>query len=369
MVCTISTTTTLYLVLQPTHTSASGNRSPIRDQHTTEMPGLIEDSYTLKEVPCDTHDGNGREPVLEPESDGQDSQTQPLCRSCDQLLKIAKEAVSTTSKLTDMPPPSAIPSKSRISRAADAVSRAVVEPMKSAARSHNAFRKNSFNTASQRSTVQYLCSQPTSNTSDIGKAMSEKSVNSVYQNPQAAQSDVSMRSACSGLRDSRLPTLGPSSFLKGHLIWAPHHVTAMNTRQQAAENTQSVQSSAAKICSQRRLMVVLWSYPATLFCLPCYTNDGNGFNPRVAYANENNIYLEDLRKRPAPETSCYPALACHRHDIGTGMPVSIALTECLPVQIMEDIERVGRLRTAEAGRLISIWSSLAAKAQETMGYY
>lgn len=215
MVCTISTTTTLCLVLQPTNTSASGNRSPTRDQHTTEMPGLIEDSSTLEEVPCDAHDGSDRQPVLEPESDGQDSQTQPLCRSCGQLLKIAKEAASTTCKRTDMPPPSEIPSKSRISRAANAVSRAVVEPMKSAARSHNAFRKNSFNTASQRSTVQSLYSQPTGNTSDISMAMSEKSVNSIYQNPQAAQSVVSMRSARSGLRDSRLPTLDPTAFSKG----------------------------------------------------------------------------------------------------------------------------------------------------------
>lgn len=31
----------------------------------------------------------------------------------------------------------------------------------------------------------------------------------------------------------------------------------MNTRQQAAQNTQFVQSSAAKICSKRRLVVVL----------------------------------------------------------------------------------------------------------------
>lgn len=161
------------------------------------------------------------------------------------------------------------------------------------------------------------CNQATALTSNPQQPTSYQQplANPIYQNYAAASSRASIRSSRSGLVLPGESVKRRTDFMPGHIIWAPHHVTAQDPALTAVKETNCVQSAVARICSKRRPMVVLWCYLDALFCLPCATNQDNGFNTSVPEADRHNIYLHDPRG-PAPPRgkSAYEELKVERTD-------------------------------------------------------
>lgn len=189
--------------------------------------------------------------------------------------------------------------------------------------------------------------------------------NGVYQNLKAADSKASLASVRSGLTPAGSRPWQHHEFICGKLIWAPYHATALDANIVAEESSFCVQSAVAKISSKRRLMVVLWAYPTTLFCLPCSTHSGNGFSTGYAGATTHNIYLWD-RENGAPEppqTSRFRPLEVCRKDGGTDKPVSVSIADACSVSMREEIQPAGYLTSSETKRLIRIWEDAASDAR------
>lgn len=186
----------------------------------------------------------------------------------------------------------------------------------------------------------------------------------LYQNPNAATSHASIVSERSGLVPEGKRPFTNRQFIPGHLIWAPHHVTAQDLSLTAEESTNCVQSAVAKISSKRRLMVVLWCYPKTLFCLPCATNSGNGFNVHTPGADVMNVYLFDPRATiELPKTSKHKNLSVFRFDKVCEKPVSVALDKACTVDMREEIQIVGNVFAKDTKTLVEMWLDYADLAR------
>jgi len=113
-------------------------------------------------------------------------------------------------------------------------------------------------------------------------------------------------------------------------------------------------------------MIVLWTYPCTLFVLPCFTWSGQGFCEHEPSARRHNVYLwdRDNGKKEPPKTSDWNDLIVERNATPTDSPLSCDLTRGYTVLLREEIQVVGYLTKASTEALFRMWEKLAGYAKE-----
>ncbi|PPJ55410.1 hypothetical protein CBER1_02718 [Cercospora berteroae] len=172
-----------------------------------------------------------------------------------------------------------------------------------------------------------------------------------------------------GWFDNNVCVLSPyyrNTFKQGDVISVPYHIPNINPNVDV--NQKELQISAqGPVFSKRRMMIVLWKGPETMFCLPLFSWQQAGIEKKdngrdairnyvcvVNYQDRKNFELSGRKTGPNN-----PLYFVHRHDDNPGLSDSTtcSLVGGHMVGYQEDIGKIGRITQSSYKGLRAMWDA------------
>lgn len=150
------------------------------------------------------------------------------------------------------------------------------------------------------------------------------------------------------------------NFKRGDVISLPYHTSNSNPHVDPQDPNLSY-TVVGPVYSKRRMVVVLWMYKETMFCVPMYSFNGKGLRSKpkhikedyVSVVNKGDVNFENQGVHPPIQVECkWPV------DKNT----TIKLVGGVDVPYKADIAKAGRLPRESFGRLMMLWKNLSGTA-------
>ncbi|KAK4508116.1 hypothetical protein PRZ48_001854 [Zasmidium cellare] len=155
------------------------------------------------------------------------------------------------------------------------------------------------------------------------------------------------------------------TFTKGDVLSLPYHVANLNPTIDPQDKGLTT-TEFGPVLSKRRMVIVLYKFKETMFCVPLYSFTGRGIGSRKPDLVDQYIQLMDVGRDPSElkGTGAYEPLEfkhAYREDAFDDC-TTVHITGGKTVSWQEDIELVGRLTERSYFQLVRIWRNLNEKA-------
>ncbi|KAK4631424.1 hypothetical protein CLAFUW4_03810 [Fulvia fulva] len=157
----------------------------------------------------------------------------------------------------------------------------------------------------------------------------------------------------------------------GKIIWAPNHATALDPsayyKAGDAMNPNFGFIDNAVICSKRRPMIVLWSYPWALFALPCGTKGHTGLS-KVSNDEVWRSYLcvrdSRIQQDAFQDDGVAKAVVAHMRESANVLDqfTVVDVTNAQIVNLKDKIQLGGHLDWEDTVRLTTLWHEYTKQA-------